>query len=200
MTQPFLGQIIQGGWNFAPRGYHMCDGSLMAISQNAALFALLGTSFGGNGTSTFGLPDLRGRTMVGWGQGPGLANYVLGEMTGVENVTLLQSNMPLHTHTATFTPTGSALNAATNKASAQVPAAGSYLGKSIDGSTAGTAVPQIYFPTGGTAPTLVALGGLNVAGTVTVGTAGGNLPFSILNPLTAVTVIIAVNGVFPSRN
>lgn len=199
MTQVFVGQIIQGGWNFAPRGFALCAGQLLPISQNTALFSLLGTSFGGNGQTTFALPDLRGRSAVGWGQGPGLQDYVLGETVGVENTTLTISNMPIHNHTATFTPTAGTLSAATNKASSQAPAAGSYLGKSIDGAIGGTAVPEIYVPSGGT-PNLVALAGVNAAGNVTVATNGNGLPFSILNPRLAITIVIALSGIFPSRN
>jgi len=199
MSQPFLGQIIQGGWNFAPRGYHICDGSLLSISQNTALFSLLGTTYGGNGTTTFALPDLRGRAMIGSGQGPGLANYVLGEMTGTENATISTSNMPAHTHGATFTQAGSALNVTTDKATSKGAAAGSYLARAVDGATGGTSVPEIYLPAGGS-PALVALSGLNVAGTVSVQPSGSGLPFGILNPLTVVTVIIALQGIFPSRN
>lgn len=197
MSNVFLGQIIQGGWNFPPRGFHTCDGSLLAISTNTALFSLLGTNFGGNGTTTFGLPDFRGRRMVGWGQGPGLSNYVIGQTAGTENTALTTNNLPAHTHTATFNGSTSSMNAATSKATLQTPAAGTVLARSAD--TAGSGViPAIYQPSG--TATTVALGGLNVAGTVTVSPAGSNQPFSLLDPYQVVTVVIALQGIFPSRN
>ena len=98
MSEPFLGEIRMFGGNFAPSGWAMCNGQILPIAQNAALFSILGTSFGGNGTSTFGLPDLRGRAPVHQGQGPGLTTYILGELTGSENVTILQTQMPIHNH------------------------------------------------------------------------------------------------------
>lgn len=197
MTEPFLGQIIQGGWNFAPRGYHSCDGSILSIAQNTALFSLLGTTYGGNGQTTFALPDLRGRTMVNPGQGPGLSPYVLGEVTGAESISLTLGNLPSHTHTATFTGSGS-MNASDVKSTSQDPIAGGPLGRSVDGATPANAKPFIYLPAGTAAP--VALSGLNVAGTVAVQPAGNSLPFTILNPLLAITQVIALEGIFPSRN
>src|SRR5450631_2987711 len=98
MSEPFLGEIRMFGFNFNPQGWAQCNGQLMAISQNTALFSLLGTNFGGNGQTTFGLPDLRGRVPVHAGQGPGLSPYNIGEQTGTENVTLLSSQMPSHSH------------------------------------------------------------------------------------------------------
>src|SRR5262247_1539362 len=98
MSEPFLGQIQPFGFNFAPTGWATCDGQILSIAQNTALFSLLGTTFGGNGQTTFGLPDLRGRVPIGQGQGPGLANYTLGQTGGQETVTLITSQMPQHTH------------------------------------------------------------------------------------------------------
>ncbi len=198
MTSPYLGEIRQGGWNFAPRGNALCNGQILAISQNTALFALLGTTFGGNGTTTFQLPDLQGRHSIHQGQGPGLSDYVLGQKAGVESVSLLQSNLPLHTHTATFVSTSS-LNASGTqpKASAAAPAAGALLGHADDLAAKGD-LPAIYCPPG--TPTSVPLGGLNVAGTVAVANAGNNLPLGVLNPYQCVSVIIALQGIFPSRN
>jgi len=99
MAEPFLGQITLLGCNFAPYGWMLCQGQLLAISQYAALFSLLGTNYGGNGTTNFGLPDLRGRMPNGMGQGPGLSPYDLGELGGAEAVSLTQSTVPTHTHT-----------------------------------------------------------------------------------------------------
>ena len=98
-TDPFLGQIAFVGFNFAPNGWAECNGQLLPISQNTALFALLGTQYGGNGTTNFALPDMRGRVVVHSGQGPLLSNYNQGETGGAESVTLTASQMPSHSHT-----------------------------------------------------------------------------------------------------
>ena len=98
MSEPFLGQIMLVGFNFAPVGWALCNGQILSITQNTALFSLLGTTYGGNGTTTFALPDLRGRAAVGFGQGPGLSNYDLGQSTGTETVTLTVGQMPAHNH------------------------------------------------------------------------------------------------------
>jgi microcystin-dependent protein len=196
MATVFLGQIIQGGWNFAPRGYALCNGQLLAISTNTALFSLLGTNFGGNGTSTFALPNLQSRTMMHWGNGPGLSPVVLGEQSGAESVTLTSNQMPQHTHTATFNGSTSTLNASTVAATTQGPVAGAVLGRAKDNT--GTVQPFIYAPAGSAAST--ALAGLNVAGTVTNSITGGSQPFSIRNPYLGITHVIALQGIFPSRN
>jgi len=96
--EPFLGQIQAFGFNFAPRGWAMCEGQILPIAQNTALFSLLGTTFGGDGRTTFALPDLRGRSIVGMGNGPGLSNISWGERGGAENHTLSVAQMPSHTH------------------------------------------------------------------------------------------------------
>ena len=196
MSNPFLGQIIQGGWNFAPRGWALCNGQLLSIAQNTALFSLLGTTYGGNGTVNFALPNLQSRLAMHWGQGPGLSSVVIGEAGGVENTTLTINQIPSHTHAATFSGTGSTLNASNNAATTQGPAAGAFLGRAKDNS--GTVVPLIYAPVGSTAAT--ALGGLNVAGTVTNAANGGSQPHSIRNPYLGITHVIALQGIFPSRN
>src|SRR5579863_10316349 len=98
MSDQYLGESRMVGFNFAPTGWALCNGQIMSISQNTALFSLLGTTYGGNGTSTFALPDLRGRRVVGAGQGPGLSLHDLGEMGGEESVTLIVSQLPIHTH------------------------------------------------------------------------------------------------------
>jgi microcystin-dependent protein len=96
--EPFIGQILLIGWDWAPRGWALCNGQLMSIPQYSALFSLLGTTYGGNGTTTFGLPDLRGRVPVHQGAGPGLNPRVMGESSGEESVTLLSANLPAHNH------------------------------------------------------------------------------------------------------
>jgi microcystin-dependent protein len=197
MSSVYIGQIIHGGWNFAPRGFAYCNGQSMAIQQNTALFSLLGTTYGGNGTTTFNLPDLRGRSAVNQGQGPGLSNLVLGQQGGTENVTLTTPNMPAHNHPSTFTST-STLGASTTKATLQAPGAGTVLARTKDGATPGPSLPLIYLPSG--TATDVNLGGLNVAGTVSNAVVGGNVPFAIRDPYLAVSIVIAVQGIFPSRN
>ena len=199
MTEPYVGQIIQGGWNFAPRGYALCNGQILSIAQNTALFSLLGTTYGGNGQTTFALPNLQSRSMVGAGQGPGLSNYVLGQLAGQENVTLLATQMPTHNHPATFTSTADgSVNATTAKATASAPSAGALLGRAVDGAASPSAVPRIYAPSG-TTPT-VPLGGINVAGNVTTGANGSNLPMPNLAPYLGITHVIAMQGIYPSRN
>jgi len=99
MDQPFLAAIFLFAATFAPRGYAFCNGQLLSIAQNTALFSLIGTTYGGNGTTTFALPDFRGRVPIHAGQGPGLSNYTQGEMSGTENTSLLVSNLPQHNQT-----------------------------------------------------------------------------------------------------
>ncbi|MEX1309383.1 MAG: tail fiber protein, partial [Candidatus Sulfomarinibacteraceae bacterium] len=103
MASPFIGQIQLFGFNFPPRGWAFCEGQLLAISSNTALFSLLGTTFGGDGRTTFGLPDLRGRSAVGVGNGPGLSSVSWGQRSGAENVTLNVNTLPSHTHSAAVT-------------------------------------------------------------------------------------------------
>jgi microcystin-dependent protein len=187
MSDPFLGMIMQVGFNFAPRGWAECAGQILPISQNTALFALLGTMYGGNGQTTFALPDLRSRVSIGAGQGPGLSSYTQGQQGGVENVTLSTANLAAHTHAAS-------LKAATVKATLQLPAAGAVLGRCVDGASGGTSLPEIYCPAG--TATSVVLGGdsINVAAT------GGNQPIATLPPYLAILNVIALEGIFPSRN
>jgi microcystin-dependent protein len=128
MSEPFLGQIELFPYNFAPRGWAFCQGQLLSIQQNSALFSLLGTTYGGNGSTTFGLPDLRGRVAISAGQGPGLSNYVLGQVSGTENVTLNVNQIPAHTHqVAASTAKGSS-----NSPANAVPAAGGQYGPSAN--------------------------------------------------------------------
>lgn len=98
MAEPYLGQITMFAGNFPPRGYAFCQGQILSIAQNTALFSILGTTYGGNGQTTFALPDLRGRVPIQPGQGPGLSAYTLGEQSGQETVTLISTQMPAHTH------------------------------------------------------------------------------------------------------
>jgi microcystin-dependent protein len=192
MAEFYLGQIIQGGWNFAPNGTSLCNGQTMAISQFSALFALLGTTYGGNGVSTFQLPDLQGRGMVHWGNGAGLSPYVIGQVGGTENTTLTINNLPTHNHTVVSSFSASGVQP---HASQLAPTAGSVLGHGVDISgNPSLAQPAVYCPSGTTAN--IALGGLNVS----AGLTGNSQPFSLLNPYNTVTMCIVLSGIFPSRN
>jgi microcystin-dependent protein len=171
VSEPFVGEIRMFGFNFAPQGWAMCNGQTLPISQNQALFSLLGTTYGGNGQTTFQLPDLRGRLANHAGQGTGLSPYVLGQNGGTENVTLVQGQMPTHAHSvlangspATATRPGGAVLARTT---ADIYAA------APDGTTMNAGM---------------------------IGTAGGSQPHPNLQPYLTVNFCIALQGIFPSRN
>jgi microcystin-dependent protein len=171
MATPFIGEIRMFGGNFAPVGWAFCDGQLLAISQNDALFALIGTTYGGDGQTTFGLPDLRGRIPVHQGQGPGLSNYSLGEISGSENVTLTAQQIPAHTHAA------QGQSATGNQAA---PGGGVW---------AASAQNQFSANAPGAAMSNAA-----------IGPAGGSQPHDNMAPYQVVNFIIALEGIFPSRN
>jgi microcystin-dependent protein len=183
-----IAEIRMFAGNFAPRNWLFCAGQTIAIQSNTAFFSLLGTTYGGNGQTTFQVPDLRGRVPVGTGTGPGLSNYQLGQVSGTESTTLTQSNMPAHTHTATLT-------ASTTTAEAQGPGPSGtnrVLGRALDSS--GSVVPLVYAPAGS------ALNSALGAGSVTLAQAGGNTPFSNLQPYLGMNYIICQFGIFPSRS
>jgi microcystin-dependent protein len=174
MTEAYIGSIVLFAGNFAPRGWAFCQGQLLSISTNTALFSILGTTYGGNGQTTFALPDLRGRVPMGQGQGPGLTNVTLGEQGGSESVTLMPSQMPMHSHAVACdtTATGSA-----DPAGAYPGNPGSLSGTELYGSTAnGTMAPNMISP------------------------AGGSQPFSVQQPYLGLNYIICLEGIFPSRN
>ena len=118
MASPFIGLIVQFGGNFAPRGWALCNGQILPIAQNTALFSILGTTYGGNGQTTFALPDLRSRVPVHSGQGPGLSSYALGQAGGQENVTLTASQLASHTHPLSASSNPTSKNPANNYISA----------------------------------------------------------------------------------
>jgi microcystin-dependent protein len=209
--EPFVGQIMQVGFTFAPSGWSTCAGQLLPINQNQALFSLLGVTYGGNGSTNFQLPDLQGRVAVGTGtSNTGAGAYEPGQVGGVQNVILTQQQLPAHTHTAQFTGTGGGggsplqvtVSAIQAGGGSYQPTSGAFLGDAGGGAT----TTKLYLPAG-TSGTQVNLGGVTVSGggggitggTVVVGQTGGNLPVSILQPYLAVQTIIALQGVFPSR-
>lgn len=186
--EDYLATIRTFAGNFAPKGFMFCNGQLLAIDQNSALFSLIGTTYGGDGSRTFGLPDLRGRSPIGTGQGPGLSNYALGQQTGTENTTILINNMPSHNHPASSSMT---LNVNNQEAEVAVPVAGNALAAIIDSSANALLGYTTKTPT-------IPLAGGTVA--TNVGLNGGNLPLSILQPTLAINYVICVSGMFPSRN
>lgn len=169
--QPFVGEIMLFAGNFAPVGWALCNGQLLPISQNTALFSLLGTNYGGNGVSTFGLPDLRGRAPVHFGQGPGLSNYLVGQIGGEEAHVLVQGEMPAHSHTAYGDAANGTSDTPTNLLPARNPAG---------------------IPTYGATPsTPMALSHIAAA--------GQNQPHANMQPFLAINYCIALSGVYPSR-
>ena len=181
MADPFLGQILIVGFNFAPVGWATCDGQLLPISQNTALFSILGTTYGGNGTSNFALPNLQAATPVHAGQGPGLSPYVIGETGGTENVTLSLGNVPQHNHAltcdSTVSPSGT-------------PTPTEVLGAS---KSARPGTVNVYGPA--TVNSLAALDPSALGAPV-----GGPGVHNNRQPYLGLMFIIAMQGIFPSRN
>lgn len=178
----FIGQIILFAGNFDIKSYASCNGQLMSIAQNTALFSILGTTYGGDGRVTFGLPDLRGRVPISQGQGPGLSSYTLGEMGGTETTTLLVTNLPSHTHALTLS---AQVNVSDLNASSDEPA-GSFL----------TTTSNNFYAGSGKAGQN--LGGVTASGTAAV--TGGNIPFNNMQPYLTLSYQICLYGIFPSRN
>ena len=176
MADPFLGEIRIFAGNYAPNGWALCQGQIMAISQNAALFSILGTTYGGNGTTTFALPDLRGRLVLGMGQGTGLSNYVEGQVGGSETVTLTTQQMPAHSHSV----------AASQSGTVTTPKGGVPAQAVAVGPTSG---PKVFAPTSD---------GTTMSNTM-IGMTGGSLPVTIQQPYLVINYIIALTGIFPSR-
>jgi microcystin-dependent protein len=191
MSQPFLGMIIIVPFTFPPKGWAFCDGQLLPIAQNTALFSLLGTTYGGNGVTTFALPDLRGRVPIHAGQGPGLSNFFLGQAAGSESVTLALTQMPIHTHAITLGTLAAAANVKTGPGNAQSP-----VGNVPAGEAAGvTATYSSVAP-----DALMRAGTISLTGAPAAATAGGGLPFDNHQPYLTFSFCIAMQGIFPSRN
>jgi microcystin-dependent protein len=175
MADPFVAEIRIFPFNFPPRGWAWCDGQLLPLSQNTALFSLLGTTYGGNGLSNFALPDLQGRAPMHPGQGPGLSLHDLGETGGSETVTLLESEIPAHSHSVMANPSPGTL---------QAPASDRGFSRSQGGNA--------YVP-GSPAPALVSMA------PETHAPAGGDQPHNNLQPYLTFYFCIALQGVFPPR-
>ena len=171
--ESFIASIILFGGDFAPRSWAFCNGQLLPIAQNTALFSILGTTYGGNGQTTFALPDLRGRVPLHAGQGPGLSDYSLGQSGGSEATTLLTTNMPAHSHS---------LNAVSETGNVGAP---------VGASLAATGALDPEYRVGGTPVGMAAS---------SIGAAGGGQPFNNEQPYLALNYIICLEGIYPSRN
>lgn len=171
--QPYIGEVICGGWNFCPNGWGECNGQLINITDNETLFNLIGTTYGGDGQSTFALPNIQGRTMVGQGTGPGLATKTLGEVGGVESVTLTTQQIPAHTHPM-------AANTGAEKSASPA-------GKIVGTAPGSAPVFSSAAPSTNLSPTVV-------------GIAGQSQPHNNLQPYLAVKCCISLFGVFPTQN
>lgn len=176
-TDPFIGEIIITGFNFAPLGFAQCNGQILPISQNTALFSILGTTYGGNGQTTFGLPDLRGRVANSMGQGPGLSNYALGQQGGAESNTLTLNQIPAHNH---------AMQSNSGDGTQSSPVNNYFAGPGAD--------RDLFWYNAATTGTTV---NMNPAAT---GITGGGQPHNNLQPFLTVNYCIATQGIFPSRN
>jgi microcystin-dependent protein len=217
----YLGEIRLWAPNFAPRNWLYCDGQLLSIADNSALYALLGTVYGGNGSTNFGLPDFRGRVPVGAGQGPGLNFMRSGWMGGYESIRMSKEQMPEHTHTAKFEGTGGTTNQeplttevtvnAQNGKGNKDNAEGNYWAtgalssdrdpKSVPNGYTSESTSLVQMAPDAVNVTVSGGGGSGITGgTVTVDSAGGGQPMENRQPFTGISYIICVNGLFPARN
>lgn len=172
MSEPFVGEIRMFAGNFAPRGWALCDGQLLAVSQNDALFSLLGTIYGGDGRTTFGLPDMRGRIPLHAGNGPGLSQIRLGAKSGAESVTLTANQLPSHNHNVKASSSAGSTGNPTGMVSASSAPSNSY--------STSLASPQTMNP-------------------VSISNTGGSRSHTNLMPSLCVNFIIALFGIYPSR-
>lgn len=182
-TEPFIGEIKAFGFYFAPVSYMTCQAQLLSIAQNTALFSLLGTTYGGDGQTTFALPDLQGRVPIGQGQGAGLPDYQMGEESGTPTVSMSTANMPMHNHTVTNLKVQ--LKTSTANAGETTPD-GTFPAVTTAASYADGASPNVF------------TGKAVVSGTTDI--AGNGQPFSIANPYLCMNYCIAIEGIFPSRS
>ncbi len=186
-SEPFLAEIKMFASNFAPRGYALCDGQLLSISSNTALFSILGTTYGGDGRTSFGLPDLRGRTAVHPGRGPGLSDRRLGERWGVESHVMSVAQMPAHTHNATTDVTIKGTNA---QGDSETPGGNVMALENRDDGYSTLAASE----------PIVDMNTQSASATTTITNAGSGQSFGISQPSLGINHIIALVGLFPSRN
>ena len=195
--EAYIGVIMGWGPTFAPRGWMFCQGQLLSIAQNTALFSLLGVTYGGNGQSTFGLPNLQGRVPVGAGQSQGTSMYMQGQSGGAESTTLTVPQLPAHNHVATPALTSSIL-ASSGNASLAAPSGSEVLAKAVGlDSQEGAVSVSIYAPSTSANTTLQ---GGPVSGTVGIAPTGNSQPVPILQPFQVIQYLICVQGLFPPRN
>lgn len=190
--EAFISTILIWPPNFAPNGWALCAGQLLSISQNTALFSLLGTTYGGDGISTFGLPNLQSRIPIGAGQGPGLSLYNIGDTGGVESVTLAINTIPQHTHTATQS-LSVGLPAVTTSGTTNQPSPSVVPAAPTDASRNPVNIYSNATPN-------QKLGQPSISGTISIGLTGNGVPHENRQPYLGVNYIIALQGIFPSRN
>ncbi|NOU48616.1 MAG: phage tail protein [Bacteroidales bacterium] len=197
--EPYLGQISAFGFGFAPMGWVTCQGQLLNISEYDTLYSLIGTTFGGDGSTTFGVPDLRGRTIVGIGQGPGLANVAWGQKSGAETASLLNSNMPSHLHTFTNGDgtTPGTVNVTTYITTVNNTSESNESDGGNNGLGTGGTMPTIYR---GTPSGADHIGGVTSSVSGATSVVGSSIPFGIRNPYMGIYYCIAVEGIWPQRS
>lgn len=205
-AEPYLGSICAFGGNFTIRSFASANGSLLPISSNTALFSLYGTTYGGDGRTTFALPDLRGRAPIHFGQGPGLSNYQLGERGGAETHTLTVNQMPSHNHGATTSVTSTTTDAGSS-ATLRALAAGANTNDPTTAVLANSPNREEIYNTGlptvdmrADAIVLNIQSNTTSTATTSVGNTGGNQSFNIRGPYLAINWQVALQGIFPSRN
>ncbi|MEQ9923837.1 tail fiber protein [Pectobacterium brasiliense] len=203
-TEDYTGSICYTAASYCPNNYAEALGQVLPINSYQALYSLVGTTYGGDGRATFGIPDLRGRSPIGLGQGPGLTNVVFGEKRGEETNTLTVSQMPVHSHVATFTPIAGTqnpvvINATTDKGTSNTPT------KAANQLATPDKPAALIYAAPGAATTQVPLAGVSggeitgAGGSVTLGNSGSSLPVSNIPPQTALRACIALNGIYPPR-
>ncbi|MBS3798094.1 MULTISPECIES: phage tail protein [unclassified Pseudoalteromonas] len=195
---PFIAQIQPFGFNFAPRNWATCDGQLLPITEYTALFSLVGTNFGGDGRTNFALPDLRGRTAVSQGSGPGLTPWTMGQKRGAETHILSVNELPAHTAEANLNGVTGTLSATTDGGTTETPQAGYVLATTVAGDSRSDTPEKIYAPSN--SATEVALGGVTLSGSAPVQSPGNSQAFNISQPSLGVNYSMALEGIYPSRS
>jgi microcystin-dependent protein len=206
-SEPFIAEVCIFAGNFAPRGYAFTDGQLLSIASNTALFSLVGTTYGGDGRTTFALPDTRGRAIVGVGNGPGLDDIRWGEKGGRTDVYLSVANLPSHTHTASTVVTQDSIDtsgsSATLKALASAASTNNPTGNVLANSPNRTNIYNDGLPNVDMSAESIVLDvqvTVDMSATTTIGNTGSNMPINIRNPYIGMYYIIAMQGIFPSRS